>query len=297
MAETINIAEIAVKLSKDIFRHFHWKLHPKKDDNFVCFNPNHKVAGGEAQKSTHPCDAIFYYDDPYLGREIFLHTDLKSYKTSTLNSGKLRTALRSLAMSVECAQVSDDWRTKYSVDPNGTHQVRGMLFVHNREADGVDKFSTALAGVRLDGLPIARGSILHFLGPHDIQRLHSITTDMLRLKGAGELPAKYTFFHPDLVTVRRQGDIWDQPATFEMMTGPFLIVRHGEEEPTCPRGYLVYYNRPGRRAEEFEYFLDYMSRLQMLDSDETLRIRMCARDADEEFRSHFQLAKEKYARA
>ena len=55
VAETTNIAEIAARLSRDIFKHFLWATHPKTDDNFECTNDKH-VADGEKPKATHPGD-------------------------------------------------------------------------------------------------------------------------------------------------------------------------------------------------------------------------------------------------
>ena len=69
MGETVNIGEIAPKISKDIFKHFLWDKHQKHDDNFECTNENHVGKGGKPKK-THPGDVVFFYDDPYLGRRV-----------------------------------------------------------------------------------------------------------------------------------------------------------------------------------------------------------------------------------
>ncbi len=85
MSETVNIGEIAPRISKEIFKHFLWEKHKKHDDNFKCTNPDHKSDGKSAKpKSTHPGDVVFSYDDPYLGKSIFLHTDLKSYAKDSI---------------------------------------------------------------------------------------------------------------------------------------------------------------------------------------------------------------------
>lgn len=168
-------------------------------------------------------------------------------------------------MTVECAKESSEWRSKYSVDASEQHEVRGLLFIHNHD-NGYDKpFYEAIDKVDLPALPVAPGSLLHFLGPHDIQRLFSIANDIKGLKGEDELPKEYTFYYPDLVMSRRQGDVWGQPATIETLTGPYIIVKHGATE-TYGAGYVIYYNAPGECSEEFEYFLDSLSRYQMLES-------------------------------
>ena len=198
MAETINIGEIASKISKDIFKHFLWETHQKRDDNFKCTNVKHLGKGGKSKK-THPGDVVFFYEDPYLGKRIYLHTDLKSYAADSITSTSLRNAFKSLCMTVECAKESSDWRKKYSVDASEMHEVRGMLFIHNHD-NGYDKpFYEAIDKVNLQSLPVAPGSLLHFLGPYDIQRLYSIGNDIIRLKGESELPKEY-FETLDLVT-------------------------------------------------------------------------------------------------
>lgn len=295
MAETANIAEIAVKISKDIFKHFLWETHQKRDDNFKCGNAKHVGVGGKP-KDTHPGDVVFFYDDPYLGKRIYLHTDLKSYAADSINSTSLRSAFKSLCMTIECAKESSEWRNKYSVDASESHEVRGMLFIHNHD-NGYDKpFYEAIDKVDLQALPVAPGSLLHFLGPHDIQRLYSIGNDIMRLKAEEELPKEYTFYYLDLVMSRRQGDVWKQPATIESITGPYLIIKHGSAV-ACDSGYVIYYNRPGESPEEFEYFLDSLSRYQMLESGEKIRIRVTNGDTIDDLKSVFQTAKKKYAKA
>lgn len=295
MAETANIGEIAPKISKDIFKHFLWGAHQKHDDNFTCINEAHLGQGGKP-KLTHPGDVVFFYEDPYLGKRIYLHTDLKSYAADSITPTSVRNAFKSLSMTIECAKESSEWRSKYSVDASESHEVRGMLFIHNYD-NGYDKvFYETLDKVDLQALPVAPGSLLHFLGPHDIQRLYSIGNDIIRLKAEGELPKNYTFYYPDLVMSRRQGDVWDQPATIELITGPYMIIKHGQSE-ACDRGYVIYYNRPGASPEEFEYFLDSLSRYQMLESGEKIRIRVTHADAIDDLKSVFQTAKKKYVKA
>jgi hypothetical protein len=293
MAETVNIADVAAKLSSDIFKHFRWKVHPKRDDNFDCANPEHTSTSGEPKK-THPGDVVFHYDDPYSSNTIFLHTDLKAYKKNTLTYTKLRDALISLAMTIECAKESSSWREKYSVNEDDAHEVRGLLFVHN--TDGHEsKFKDSLARIDLKKIPISAGATIHYLGPLDIKRLYSIASDISRLKGEDELPKDYSFYYPDLLLARRQGDD-NQPATIEALCGPFLIIKHGNVEK-AKQGCLIYYNRPGKESDEFVYFLDCLSRYQLLESDQTIRIRMTASDTHQDFRSIFASAKSIYAKA
>lgn len=297
MAETANIGEIAPRLSKEIFKYFLWEKHQKHDDNFKCTSGNHKNDGKPPKpKASHPGDVVFHYDDPYLGKTIYLHTDLKSYATDSINSTKLRGAFKSLCMTVECAKESSEWRDKYSVLESDAHEVRGLLFIHNHD-NGYDKpFYDAIAKMDLTSLPVSPGTFIHFLGPHDIQRLYSISNDIMRLKSEEELPKEYTFYYPDLVLFRRHGDGSGQAATIESLTGPYLIIKHGAAE-NCAPGFVIYYNRPGDSPEEFEYFLDSLSRYQMLEADQKIRIRVTKGDAINDLKAIFEKAKRKYAKA
>lgn len=295
MAETINIGEIAGKLSKDIFRHFFWETHPKKDDNFECTNSEHKTPGGKP-KGSHPGDVVFSYEDPYLGNTIYLHTDLKSYAKDSITPTALRTAFKSLCMTIECAKESEAWREKYSVDPSEHHEVRGLLFVHNHDHGYAGKFEEALDKINLESLPIPANAYVHFLGPKDIQRLYSIGHDIIRLKESEELARDYTFYYPDLVMWRRQGDVWSQPATIEALTSPYLIIKH-KATKLSSSGYVIYYNRSGSSTEEFEYFLDSLSRYQMLESGESIRVRVTHDAPHAEIKSIFHKAKKRYVKS
>jgi len=247
-------------------------------------------------KESHPGDVVFYYDDPYLGKKVYLHTDLKSYGKKSITSSKLRGAFKSLSMTIECAKESEDWRNKYSVLADEAHDIRGLLFVHNHDNKYTASFSDQIAKMDLKNLPLSAGAIIHFLGPDDIQRLYSIGNDIIRLRDDEALPKEYSYYYPDLIMVRRHGDGTNQAATIESLTGPYLILRHGEAA-NCAAGFLVYYNRPGATPEEFEYFLDCLSRYQILERDQLIRIRVTNGDALDDLKSVFEKAKKKYAKA
>ncbi|WP_293779759.1 hypothetical protein [uncultured Oxalicibacterium sp.] len=296
MAETANIAEIAPLIAKDIFKHFLWQKHKKHDENFECSNPEHVSEGKKIPKKTHPGDVVFHYEDPYLGKTIYLHTDLKSYAADTLTHTKIRSAFKSLVMTIECARQSESWRETYSVLDSEPHEVRGLLFMLNHDNAYAKDFYEEIQKTNLTTINIPPGILIHYLGPYDIQRLYSIGNDIMRLKGESELPADYTFYYPDLVMVRRHGDGAGQAATIESITGPFLILKHAAAE-NCKQGFVIYYNRNGDSVEEFEYFLDCLSRFQMLEPDQKIRIRLTNGDAAGNLKSVFEKAKKKYVKA
>jgi hypothetical protein len=295
MSETQPTSEIARKVCEDIFDSFLWELHPKSDSDFPCKNPEHKTATDKPKK-THPADVVFFYDDPYLGKRIYLHTDMKSYKTDTITPTKLRSALRSMCLTVECAKHSEDWRILYSVPEDISYDVQGLLFVHNHDHGYEANFNDAIQKVSISALPIAVDTVIHFMGPADISRLYSIANDLIRLKYKKELSEEYSFYYPDLVLRRRHGDVWHQPATIELLMSPYFVIKHHRTEKVEP-GYLIYYNRPGESADEFVYFLDWLSRFQILEQGSSIKIRICHASPHVSIQSNFQAAKERYARA
>lgn len=295
MSETVNVGEVAEKLSADIFKYFFWDMHPKWNENFQCTNSNHKNSDGE-QKSQHPGDVLFSYEDPYLGIKTYLHTDLKSYEKKSITKTKMREAFKSLALTIECARDSDSWRKLYSVDCSDDYEVKGLLFVHNHDHSYQKAFYDVIEKIGFDSINIPPNVYLHYLGPQDIQRLYSIANDIIRLIHSKEMSNDYTFYYPDLVMRRRQGDVWAQPATIEALTNPYLLVQHKGTDDAAA-GYIVYYNKPGSSSAEFEYFLDSLSRYQMLESGKSLQVRVTHSKPDKEIQSNFHLAKAKYAKA
>jgi len=294
MAETVNIGEIAQKLSEEIFDHFLWNWHPKRDENFGCHNPEH-VGNGNKPKLTHPGDIVFSYDDPYLGNTIYLHTDLKSYSKDSIASQKLRDAFKSLAMAVDCARNSAEWRSLFSIEDSNSFEVRGLLFVHNHDHGFQKKFTDVIETVNFESMPIPANVYLHYIGPDDIQRLYNIGNDLIRQRMGRQLSDDYTFYYPDLVMIHRLGDVWGQPATIEALTSPYLIVKHRNTEKVSA-GYIVYYNRAGDTVEEFVYFLDTLSRFQMLEADTSIRVRVTSLSANRMMKSHFESAKKRYVK-
>ncbi|MGB0289393.1 hypothetical protein [Aequoribacter sp.] len=137
MSETGNIEALAKLVSQDIFKWFKWDTCGLKDTDWRCVTTSHK-------KRTHPADVVFYYDDPYSGKVIYLNTDLKSYKKGSITATSISKALSSLSISVECANVSEDWQDKYLVNDIGFDSVIGMLFIYNHD-DEFDKDLPVLA--------------------------------------------------------------------------------------------------------------------------------------------------------
>lgn len=296
MSETANIAEVASKVSKEMFTKFGWHAQPRTDDVFECLDAKHKGGkSGAKEKKVHPTDVIFSYQDPYADKRIYLLTDLKSYKSDTITTGKIRSALQQLAMAVECAQHSADWKSKFAIDQGEAHAVRGLLFVHNHDGLYAKIFRDEMKKVNVRTLAMRDGVYLHYLGPDDITRLYKIALDIKILISDGEMSPDYTFYYPDLLLSRRAGAVWDQQATVEVLAGPFMIIKYPALKDLA-EGYMIYYNRPGETKEEFEYLIDCLSRYQVLGSGARIAIRMAGPDTADDYKSNFLLAAKSYAR-
>lgn len=266
MSETGNIEELAKSVSNEIFKWFKWKACPLTDTDWECVSDHHK-------KNTHPADVVFYYDDPYSGNVIYLNTDLKSYKKGSISSSSISNALKSLSMSVECSNVSEDWQSKYLIDDIGFDKVIGLLFIYNHD-DKFDKdLSELVESIDFEKIDIPEGVNLIVFDPDRIRNLLNIVNDIKGLVADGLLPQKdYTFFYPDLVMSKRHGEEWGQPASIEALTSPWLILKHRKTDD-IDEGYLIYYHMAGETVDEFIYLIDAMSHYQMLLSSKPIRVR------------------------
>ncbi len=313
--ETGPTAELASRLSKEVFKWFRWERIPLIDRNFSC-SKKERHAPRKNGEHTHPVDVIFHYLDPYLNKRVILNTDLKSYARDSITSSEVKKALKSLAQTIECARVSPAWKAKYQIMAEQV-EVRGFLFVYNHDADYDKDFfkifdkpkdqkpnEKNLPKIAPEKLPLVEGMQIHIADPRLINYLTTILTDVNKLIAEGSFPkSNYYFHYPELKLHKTSGDKKSRPATIEMISGPFFIVEHAEVhahndagavDSTFPAGYVVFYNRPGKSAQEFIYFFDTLSNYQMLDGDASIRIRLAHHMPDANAISHFNSAIELY---
>ena len=125
MPETANIARMAELISNDIFDEFGWERTGPVNENWECVIPEH-------QRKTHPADVVFWYQDPYSAKRIYVMTDLKSYASNSITKTMIGQALRGLALATECSQLSSVWRNLY-VPRDTQYQPVGLLFVFNHD--------------------------------------------------------------------------------------------------------------------------------------------------------------------
>lgn len=300
MSETINIAAIADKIANDIFKRFFWEFHHQENGDFECVSEHHKTDNG-VKKASHPGDVVFHYRDPYLNKRVYLHTDLKSYKKSTLNKTKIRESLKSLAMTVECAAISPSWRKRFESIDQEPYEVRGLLFVANHDGKVPNDFAPLLKGISKVHLPVAKGQTLHVLGPTEITSLYSIATDIKLAIADKKLSPLYRFHYPDLTLWKRHAaDDERIGATIEMLLSPYFIIKHPsiveDGETLLKPGSVVYYSRGGATVEEFVYLLDSLSRYQLVNSRESIRIVAYKRDRSPDLKNNFEKAKHRYCK-
>lgn len=301
MAETANIAEVAKKVMYDIFQVFFWELRPLQDVNFDCKLDHHTTETGKP-KLSHPCDVMFWYLDPYLNKIIYLHTDLKSYSKSSLKQKKIRDALNSLGLTLECAAVSDSWREKFLKQDDEAYEVRGLLFVANHDNKAPVDFNNQLDKISKTNLGIAKSQVLHVLGPRQISDLYSVAVDIrLSIQGK-QLSQFYRFFYPDQTLWKRQvADDVRTAATIETLLSPYFILKHealkdDDENVILRPGSLIYYSRRGDTVDEFIYLLDSLLRYQLVNARESVRIRIFNRERSQNFKTNFDQAKTKYCK-
>lgn len=312
--ETSAIAEMAIQVSKDIFKWFKWERITLLDQNFDC-RKQEKHAPKKQQAHTHPVDVVFKYNDPYLDDPVLLNTDLKSYSQKSITSTNIRSALKSLAQTIDCSRISEEWRNRY--DTTGTAEIRGLLFVYNHDAEWDRDFASLLLptkkkgndddekGLNAHSLPLEAGQLIHIVEPRTIAFMTTVIADAQHLHAEGSFPSKnYYFFYPDLKLHKARGDKYARPATIEMICGPFLIVEHdeikkhnettGSTDVTYQPGFVIFYNRPGNSHLEFMYLFDVLSTYQIIDGTNKLRIRVAHHSPNKDIRSHFKRAIEMY---
>ncbi|MFP1753988.1 hypothetical protein ACLECX_15140 [Lonsdalea quercina] len=316
MAENGPIEDLAKRISADLLSRFKWQQHGPCDRDFHCNDEDKHKPEGKKQKHTHPVDVVFSYKDPYLNKLIYLNTDLKSYKSGSINASKIELTLKSLAETIECARYSSEWSEKYNFSQIDC-EIRGLLFVFNHDNQLQNDFYEFFnppkppkgrrnKAVNLEKIPLCPGQQIHIIDPFLINYMLAVTNDMNDLISKKEFPDDdYGFYYPQLTFHKVAVTEKHLPATIEVLSSPFMIVKHGpvykfnrnkkEEEEVYPEGFIVYYNKKGNSDNEFFYLLDILSNYQILDGINKIRIRLTFREKDERILSHFQRGVEKYA--
>jgi hypothetical protein len=316
MAENGPIEEIAKIVSRNLFERFGWQQFGPYDQDFSCIKEDKHKPKDKKQKHTHPVDVVFSYKDPYLNKMIYLNTDLKSYGKATISSKNVEDALSSLAATIECASYNKEWSDKY-ISGSGRHEVRGMLFVYNHDNrfDGsfYDFFyppkpsgnqKRKARAVKFENIKLPKNKMIHIVEPDLINYMITVVTDLDSMIAKKTFPDDdYGFYYPQLTYHKVAVSDENLPATIDVLSAPYMIIKHGpvityakggEETKHHDGGYVVYYNRPGKDDLEFIYLLDALSKYQILDGRNKIRIRVVSKDVSGHIRSAFNRAIEKF---
>jgi len=319
MAENGPIEDVAKKISDELFTRFKWRRNGPMDQDFLCEKQEQHKPAKKMQIHTHPTDVVFYYKDPYLNKTIYFNTDLKSYNKSNINRTKIEAGLSSLAKSIACAKRSPDWQEKYIID-NNNYEIRGLLFVYNHDNESTKDFyeffyppkpqsGRRASAVKVDRLGIEKNDQIHIIEPKVIDYMITINTDIEHLIASKKFPDDdddYGFHYPQLTLHKSSEKHLNKPATIELITSPYLIIKHnetitynknGDEQKHYDKGFLIYYNREGKEDMEFLYLLDALSNFQIFDGDNKIRIRVTNRNNVPAIKSVFIRALKNYANA
>jgi hypothetical protein len=113
---------------------------------------------------------VFYYDEPNRLVRTYVNTDLKSYKKGSITSTAIASAIESLALTLECAELSEEWREKFVHDEK-SYEIAGLLFIYNHDGEYDKDFDQILAKVNHEKLKIPKDSKIFIFGPSHIRWL------------------------------------------------------------------------------------------------------------------------------
>lgn len=289
MAETSNIAQMAEKVSKDIFSEFFWEKVGSIDTNWDCCQQE------KHNKTTHPTDIVFRYEDPYEQKYININFDLKSYAKGSINATTIRTALESLAMASECTQISEEWQNIYQSKTMNTDIV-SSLFVYNHDNSFDKDFDKFLVDATKRDLKLASGNKIFVFSPQKIQYLITIVNDIKVLRGDEILPNKkhYTFYYPTL-DKKPTRNPWNSSAAIETLFNAWQIIKfkiNPNNEESNDFGIIVYYSKKGECQEEFQYLIDYLFHYQLISQSSKIMIRVA--NAEKYAATNFENAVNEY---
>lgn len=272
MAETANIAIMAEDIADSIFSKFKWTKKGPMNENWEC------VCQDEHKKKTHPSDVVFHYPEPYRNSISCINTDLKSYKKGSITTTQIKGAIDSLDMAVECAKVSQDWQNLYAPS-SGNFEVFGLLFIYNHDGEYDLEFDQLL-NKAVKKLNISPRNRIFVLSPYDICYLKTVSHDILALRGeegAKKLPASQhcSFYYPTSSRFKHAHDPLQHPATLEMLTSPWQIMKYViNGDPSQGIGLSIYMKTTGETKEEFIYLIDYLCNYQLLHQAERITFNL-----------------------
>lgn len=288
MAETINIAKMAERLSNGIFKEYLWGRMEHTNLNWTC------EAQDKHAVKTHPSDVVFWYDEPYSQSRTYVNCDLKSYAKGSITASAIREAIESLAKTLSCAEVSQEFNDKY-IHPSVSANIHGMLFVYNHDDEYDKDFSKILDKVKSDDLDLPKGSKIVVFGPEDIFWLNNVHHEIIHLRGgAGLLPERdhCKFLYPHLVRKKNVQPEHAKAATLEMLTAPWIILSYVNHKNSNQKGFVVFMRKRGHTMDEFLYLIEYLMHYQVITGETKVTIRLL--DPHPNSSANFSKAKDQY---
>lgn len=260
MSEVNNIGTMAEMLSNKIFKNFGWEKTGGWNFNWSC----EKIKEHEKEKvKTHPADVVFHYADPYSTRNIYLHTDLKSYGHSTIDSMTLEPILKSLGQQIECADISQDWKDKFLIK-NKSYEIQGLLFIYNHDKDAEYNFTSKLSNLNIKNFSIPQNKRIHILTPKDIGWITDVSNQISLLKADNEIKNDFSFHYSQRTF--KAIDQFQRIATIELLKSNFIILKSSKRSKIDDL--KIFYRGLGETENEFQYFLDYLRHNKFLDFTE-----------------------------
>ena len=288
MAETINIAKMAEKLSKSVFLEFLWGRAEHTNINWTCEHPDiHNV-------KTHPSDVVFWYDEPYSQTRTYVNCDLKSYARGSITSKTIRDAIESLAKTLRCAEVSQEFSDTY-IHQDVTANIHGLLFVYNHDGEYDKDFAAVLDKVSVEDLDIPKGSKIVVFGPEDIFWLNNVHHEISYLRGStGIVPDRdhCKFHYPHLVRKKNVQPENARGATLEMLSAPWIILSYINPKNNNKKGFVVFMRKRGQTVDEFLYLIEYLMHYQVTTGNTEVTIRLL--DPHLNSSANFSKAKDQY---
>jgi hypothetical protein len=290
MSETANIAQMAVQLAKSISRFARWEQVGPNDIDWQCVQPHHN-------KKTHPADAVYTYHDPYDGKLTQVLFDFKSLAAQSISTRSIVSALKSLALSLDCAMVSDSFTKYFPVPHDEDKKVIACLFVYNHDHAYTKNLNNQIANnIKEDWPKLKRHSEIIILDPETLIYLNSIQFDYWATKGQENIPDNAVgFFQPDhqLQYHRRScSNRYSSPLMLEQLVAPFHVIRFGIDQ-AGKEGYILYYRGKGESSDEFIHLIDYLFTYQVMDSASKITFKLP--NATNISYPNFQKSKKEYA--
>lgn len=288
MAETSNITEMAEVFAERLARFTRWEKLGPRDMNWPCLQTGH-------QKTTHPTDAVYAYQDPYDGRHTQILFDFKSLAKASITASSMADALRNLALSLDCAMISEEFKQLYPVPHDAEKNLQACLFVYNHDHAYSKSLGNHLAGAMKEHWPKLKSNHeIILLEPETLIYLNSIRADFFAYLGEQSIQLENSgFYYPDLqLPYHRKtcSQRYGSPLTLEQATAPFQVIRYSH---AGAEHYILYARCQGASSDEFILFFDYLMTYQILDRAASISIRLPY--AQNETFPNFEKAKKEYA--